>query len=119
MRGRPLLIAALLVAACDTATELPVVEPIGATPTTGSVIGVVRGSGTGYPWGNGNPGERLRGWPLSAIAAIPDAPGQRQRWTGEDNETGSFRFDNLPAGRWTLWFLGLNPLAGMFPGMRL
>ena len=120
MRGRPLLIVAVLAAACENSSKQLVVAPTEpATVTTGSVVGVVRGSGTGYPWGNGNPGERSRGWPLSAIAAIPEAPGQRQRWTGEDYETGSFRFANLPSGRWTIRFLGMNPWIGVFPGLHL
>lgn len=85
---------------------------------TGSVTGLVRGSGSGYPVnGNGIPGERALGWPLYGIAAT--SSGQPTQWTREDSETGSFRFERLATGQWTLSFLGFNPWTMIFPDMRL
>jgi hypothetical protein len=115
-RALPISILLGLVVGCtdvepSSSTDPPIAEP--PITTVGSVTGTVRGSGTGYPNGNGNPGERALGWPLSGIAAIPDVPGQPERFAHEDYRTGSFMFDTLRSGRWTIRFLGLHPIAAL------
>ncbi len=82
----------------------------------GSLTGVVRLNGSGYPAdGNGMPPRQgADQWPV--FIAI-SGPGQtvRYAWT---EETGTFEFEGLVAGTWTLVFSGMHPWSGVFP-MRL
>lgn len=122
MRSRLFLVATVLVTACENTTApLDAAPNESATATTGSIIGVVRGSGTGYPWGtwtNGYPGGGSV-WPLSAIIAYPESPNQQHRFPRDGSRIGSFAFDGLPAGRWEIRFYGWHPFSMIFPGMRL
>ena len=100
-----------------TTVDIPPTQAVGY----GSVVGVVQGSGTGYPWGTWAiddpqwPPEWPTVWPVGISAEA--APGDG-RFTSPDG-TGSYRFDNLPAGWTTIRFNGMNPWPGVFPQMRL
>jgi len=83
----------------------------------GSLTGMVRGNGSGYP-ANGNgmpPRQGADQWPV--FIAI-SSPGQAARyaWTAA---TGTFEFTGLAAGEWTLLFTGGVPWSWVFPGLRL
>jgi hypothetical protein len=47
------------------------------------------------------------------------APGQTQRATWADHQTGAFSFDTLTAETWTLTLSWEHPFYGVFPAMRL
>ncbi len=83
----------------------------------GSLTGVVRGSGSGYPAdGNGSPPRAgAEAWPVYIAAA---GPGHSAlfAWT---QGAEPFEFKGLVAGTWTLVFSGMHPWSWPFPSMRL
>ena len=96
----------------------PVQPPPQPAVGFGSVAGVYRGSGSWYPAnGNGLPSEAASWWPILSIVAA--APGQASRFARRENGPGSFEFEGLTAGNWTLVFIGMHPWPGVFPAMRL
>jgi len=97
-------------------TTAPALPP--AVPGFGSVVGKYRGSGSWYPAnGNGLPSEAESWWPIRALSA--SAPGQSTRFPRSENGPGSFEFDGLVAGQWTIAFGGMHPWGGVFPTLRL
>jgi hypothetical protein len=117
-----LVLLASLAAACGSPIETTPIPPPGdeAQPVAlgyGSITGVVRGNGSGYPAdGNGMlPRQGADQWPV--FIAI-SGPGQTVRYVWTE-ATGTFEFEGLPAGEWTLLFTGGVPWTAIFPGLRL
>jgi len=122
MRLPRLALLATLAAACVSPVETTLPPPpppplIGGSPGLGSVMGTIRGSGTGYPVnGNGSPVEDIGQWPVLSIIAT--APAQSPRFAARIGQ-GTFEFTGLAAGEWRLAFNGMHPWTYVFPNMRL